>query len=993
MNKLKSQEKICIKDDCKDLAFKTNDIKKIKIPKITNLINKIKPADPLINRKKILINPIKYPFVNKPVLKLPNFNHNVIPYNQKFEFFYNNNNRASRNNFNNSYTKDVHINNYINTGKMISRLIYARNLQNKEGNYSLDNIIDLMQINEAKRKRNIKLRNTFDKIENLNKLGISPEDIINFESNFECGNLQYVYLIYPQDEESTGNDSNIINTPIIHNYQLFLQNDINTNGHSQWFFFQVTNGKKGQKIKLNIMNFQRKKTKYSNGIKIWYYSQRKKDEQNIGWHHTEEKVEYSQNFLYNFNKGKRNYYYTLSFEYTIEYDNDEIYFANSIPFTYSDVIKDLNNYTIKENEKYNFFERKLLCTTITGNEVEYFNINNNMNILINDKNNNVGNKKGIILFARQHPGETVSNWILKGAYEYLMGFNNEANYLRDNFIFKIIPMINVDGVVCGNSRTSLAGCDLNRRWINPDELLHPEIYHLKELIFNFNKNVNVEYIIDFHGHFGTFNSFFYGNYDSNDKKYGKYFPFICGKISKIISFEKSIFKMPKFKKGTGRIHLFKELDIENIFTLETSYFGCDQGKYINNYFNIYMLKEIGRDICRGILLCDYNSNINQRIKEINSGMNDELKNEILNINKEFEKYIENLNNKTNKNDYNEDVKQELEKEQESENDIDVSDSESEPSRDNLNEEEIKKLFSFFNKKKIKKKKINATLRNHKFFKRSLIAKLKSKILDNEKSKTTAYPKASENFKPSTIRTNHKILTVNNTISNNINNINMKNSINELSTRTKNKNSNLYPIINRYSDTTNINNTIFKSYEEKQTQTEEKFFVYHWTYFFGLYKILTANYEAKKKTIGFPLLLKYDRLNYFKKIKLKSTGTNVTSPPKKLSIKDNDKNKTGRNNNMVKYIFKSAEEKTCYMDSVIIKNDYQKINTNIIENKNTNEKKDLSHNKIVNLKNKIKNRQNSIQTIISSFVSGCTSMKKTDFLRNYLNDEYRITGYQ
>ena len=259
MNKLKSQEKNCIKDDCKDLAFKTSDIKKIKIPKITNLINKIKPADPLINRKKILINPIKYPFVNKPVLKLPNFNHNVIPYNQKFEFFYNNNNPASKNNFNNSYTKDVHINNYINTGKMISRLIYARNLQNKEGNYSLDNIIDLMQINEAKRKRNIKLRNTFDKIENLNKLGISPEDIINFESNFECGNLQYVYLIYPQDEESTGNDNNIINTPIIHNYQLFLQNDINTNGHSQWFFFQVTNGKKGQKIKLNIMNFQRKK--------------------------------------------------------------------------------------------------------------------------------------------------------------------------------------------------------------------------------------------------------------------------------------------------------------------------------------------------------------------------------------------------------------------------------------------------------------------------------------------------------------------------------------------------------------------------------------------------------------------------------------------------------------------------------------------------------------------------------------------------------------
>ena len=111
------------------------------------------------------------------------------------------------------------------------------------------------------------------------------------------------------------------------------------------------------------MNFQRKKTKYSLGIKIWYFSHKKKEEKNIGWHHTEEKIEYFPNFLYNFNKGKRNNYYTLSFEYTFEYDNDEVYFANSLPFFYSDVIKDLSYYMKKENEKYFFFERKILCST------------------------------------------------------------------------------------------------------------------------------------------------------------------------------------------------------------------------------------------------------------------------------------------------------------------------------------------------------------------------------------------------------------------------------------------------------------------------------------------------------------------------------------------------------------------------------------------------------------------------------------------------------
>lgn len=38
----------------------------------------------------------------------------------------------------------------------------------------------------------------------------------------------------------------------------------------------------------------------------------------------------------------------------------------------------------------------------------------------------------------------------------------ESHYLRDKFVFKIIPMVNVDGVVLGNFRTGIMGRDLNR---------------------------------------------------------------------------------------------------------------------------------------------------------------------------------------------------------------------------------------------------------------------------------------------------------------------------------------------------------------------------------------------------------------------------------------------------------------------------------------------------------------------------------------------------
>jgi len=41
-------------------------------------------------------------------------------------------------------------------------------------------------------------------------------------------------------------------------------------------------------------------------------------------------------------------------------------------------------------------------------------------------------------------------------------------------------MVNPDGVIIGNSRSSLAGVDLNRRWGNPNVNIHPEIYFLKK---------------------------------------------------------------------------------------------------------------------------------------------------------------------------------------------------------------------------------------------------------------------------------------------------------------------------------------------------------------------------------------------------------------------------------------------------------------------------------------------------------------------------------
>jgi len=55
----------------------------------------------------------------------------------------------------------------------------------------------------------------------------------------------------------------------------------------------------------------------------------------------------------------------------------------------------------------------------------------------------------------------------------LLKKDDDHNILREMFVFYIVPMINVDGVVVGNYRTSYSGKDLNRQFKNLDNFLFP----------------------------------------------------------------------------------------------------------------------------------------------------------------------------------------------------------------------------------------------------------------------------------------------------------------------------------------------------------------------------------------------------------------------------------------------------------------------------------------------------------------------------------------
>ena len=91
-------------------------------------------------------------------------------------------------------------------------------------------------------------------------------------------------------------------------------------------------------------------------------------------------------------------------------------------------------------------------------------------------------KKAIVVTGRVHPGESNSSWIVHGLIQYLLSPTKTANELRKNFIFYIVPMLNPDGVIAGNHRTSLIGKDSNRSFTNPNPKLNPETFYMRSLL-------------------------------------------------------------------------------------------------------------------------------------------------------------------------------------------------------------------------------------------------------------------------------------------------------------------------------------------------------------------------------------------------------------------------------------------------------------------------------------------------------------------------------
>uniref|UniRef100_A0A8C2WPR2 Cytosolic carboxypeptidase 1 n=1 Tax=Cyclopterus lumpus TaxID=8103 RepID=A0A8C2WPR2_CYCLU len=425
---------------------------------------------------------------------------------------------------------------------------------------------------------------------------------LKFNSQFESGNLRKAVQMRKYE------------------YDLVLNSDINSNHYHQWFYFEVSGMRVGTTYRFNIINSEKSNSQFNYGMQVLMYSVQEAISGRPRWVRTGTDICYYKNHFARSSiaaggqKGKS--YYTMTFSTSFSHKDDVCYFAYHYPYTYSTLKMHLSKLEALRTPQI-YLRRDVLCETLGGNSCPLLTITAMPESNSNDHICQFRNRPLIFLSARVHPGETNASWVMKGTLEFLMGTSPLAASLREAYIFKIVPMLNPDGVVNGNHRCSLSGEDLNRQWQNPNPELHPTIYHTKSLLQYLAHIQRAPLVFcDYHGHSRKKNVFMYGcsvketvwqsnisatSSDLHEDLGYRALPKILSQIAPAFSMASCSFVVERSKESTARVVVWREIGVQRSYTMESTLCGCDQGKYKGLQIGTRELEEMGAQFCVALL--------------------------------------------------------------------------------------------------------------------------------------------------------------------------------------------------------------------------------------------------------------------------------------------------------------------------------------------------------------------------------------------------------
>eukprot|EP00756_Hemistasia_phaeocysticola_P022584 Hpha_TRINITY_DN15843_c7_g8::TRINITY_DN15843_c7_g8_i1::g.187641::m.187641 len=397
-----------------------------------------------------------------------------------------------------------------------------------------------------------------------------------FSSKFDSGNLARVEVC----EGGNGNE-----------FSLWTAADCEgtpyENSNRSWFHFRVSGGTAGRQVTFHIRNLNSQMKLFAQDMRPVFC----RGANPTQWERIENRPQV---------RSAKENGVMLSFYHQFQTDGEVVWFAFTYPYSFNQLQQNITAWAqTAQTSAGLYFVRECMGHTMEGRRVDLLTITGQQGksdereapidatMPVPDPKTprpyEFPGKKTILLTARVHPGETAASYCIDGVINLLLAKDDPRGAaLRENFVFKIIPMLNPDGVVRGHYRTDTLGVNLNRVYETPCDTLHPTICAARRLFLSLHNTGRLAAYIDFHAHATKRGCFIYGNALELERQVENLvYPKLIALNTPHFDFSSCNFTERNMrsknkrdglsKEGTGRVALFNESGLTHCYTLECNY--------------------------------------------------------------------------------------------------------------------------------------------------------------------------------------------------------------------------------------------------------------------------------------------------------------------------------------------------------------------------------------------------------------------------------------
>jgi hypothetical protein len=418
-------------------------------------------------------------------------------------------------------------------------------------------------------------------------------DGLIFRSNFCSGNLYAV-----EKEQGSGS----------HLWKCWTAKDCQhkpfQRRSSSWFYFGVSGASAGQEVTIKMMNLNRQSQLYKHG-----YTPVARVGQQGEWRPLlRSSTSYEEvdgavlqlTFTYRATCAREVFF---AFCYPHSYEECQLYLSTLLERVEADGAA-INPSMLPPASSQIYVHREILTHSSGGRNCDMLTISDCTGICESPAENSFefsGEKNVIFLSARVHPGETPSSFVLQGIIEMLLSSDPRAAKLRSKYVFKIVPMLNPDGVAMGHYRHDLQGRNLNRYYASPSAEAEPTIHAVKKVVMKYSQRSEGEgrlfVYLDIHAHASKRGCFVYGNSlpSLREQVQNQLLPLLWAANSAYFSYSRSNFSKANMHRvdrgdvefglsaeGTGRVWYGVNARVTHSYTLEVNYnCGCGESNAIS----------------------------------------------------------------------------------------------------------------------------------------------------------------------------------------------------------------------------------------------------------------------------------------------------------------------------------------------------------------------------------------------------------------------------